>query len=179
MIKTSPIFPESATGLDDRKDDFFKILSKWDDLEGKGPLALCYALDHQYTDMGINLASLKGVDYPRACFVVDCCRETNRFNVFFASLQKVVTIAVEEEEEIEQSRLQIKHVVHSGGFRPPGALDMSDSLLIHNNLYNSRHPDVDIGAQYLGNQYSDVKQIYKDTVCTLLNLTCASFSRLL
>lgn len=159
LINASSGPPQSAAGLDAQIDRFCQVLAEW---RYEGPECLCYALDYQYTDTGLKLASLKGNDYYRARYVVDSCGKASGFCVLLASLQKVVSFPNDEGGE-EECELWLDRIVDIEGFTLRKSLSIAEECLLQ-RLYDSRDPDNQAGGEHLGNQHANLKQFYNDTV---------------
>lgn len=138
--------------------------------------ALCYALEYRYTEDGLDISRLKGCDYQRTRFVADVCGRDGRFQVFLAHLHKVVKRANDEGgEDDEEMMTQLGPIKTLEGFKlkPSQSLVIPEDLIIKSPHYpadlwepeEQRHPDVQFGGEYLGNQHDDLTKTYTDTVC--------------
>ncbi|MCJ1243689.1 hypothetical protein MMC30_000886 [Trapelia coarctata] len=161
-------FPQSAAGLDAQISRFCQALAEWRSLDG-GLACLCYAFDHQYTNAGFNLASLKADDYHRARYIVESCEKSGDFCVLFASLQKIVTFDNDEGgEENLNSGLRLERIVDKEGFMLREYLNISEDCLLQRGLYDSRDPDSQSGGEYMGNQHAEIEQLYDDRVMLIV-----------
>lgn len=122
-------------------------------------------MDHQYTDAGLKLATLKGDDYYRARYVADACNKVGDFCALLASMQKVVTFPNGEEgEEYAKSFLRLDNIVDLEGHKLGTSLKIPNNILLQQRLYISRLHDSQIGGEYTGNDYANFDQLYNNTV---------------
>ena len=147
--------------MDAQLSRFCQTLTEWRTL-GEPPV-LCYALDHQYTDAALKLASLKGDDYFRARYVIDACAKADGFFVLLAELKKVTTLDHSEFDEDPRSELQLDRVVDLTGSMLVAGQVIDEEYLVQ-DLYSGRGPDIQQGGEYLGNQHVEIDRIYNDTV---------------
>ena len=112
----------------------------------------------------MKLGNLKRIDYHRARFVAECCEKSERFNVFFSCMKRSVSY-YEECEDDASDVINLDHIVDKTGFQFASSLEIPESFLMQNWLYDSRHPDENTGGEYLGNQNAEIEQIHNDTVC--------------
>ncbi|KAL9005009.1 MAG: hypothetical protein Q9188_002190 [Gyalolechia gomerana] len=170
LIYTSQFPYQSASALDARIEHFTEALTRWQDLI-HAPEYLAYPLDHQYTDRNLKLAQLKGDDYHRARHVAQGCAAHGEFYVFLANMELCITDPNGEEEEEAQSALSLCHVVDLEGsdLSMYNTMDISGTLLLHGTSYTDRQPDIQRGGNYLGNQYAEIDQFFKDSLSSALN----------
>ena len=143
-------------------------MTRWQNLEDV-PQYLAYPLDHQYTDRDLRLARLKGDDYPRARHVAQSCAVHGEFYILLANMSMHITDPNNESEEPEESELLLSHIVDLEGFTLSiyDSLKISDTLLLQGISYSDREPDVQRGGNYMGNQYAEIDQFFKDSVSAL------------
>ena len=143
-------------------------MTRWQNLEDV-PQYLAYPLDHQYTDRDLRLARLKGDDYPRARHVAQSCAVHGEFYILLANMSMHITDPNDENEEPEESELLLSHIVDLEGFTLSiyDSLKISDTLLLQGISYSDREPDVQRGGNYMGNQYAEIDQFFKDSVSAL------------
>ncbi|KAL2057964.1 hypothetical protein ABVK25_001581 [Lepraria finkii] len=159
----------SASALDARTGHFAQALTRWQNLEDV-PQYLAYPLDHQYTDRDLRLARLKGDDYPRARHVAQSCAVHGEFYILLANMSMHITDPNDENEEPEESELLLSHIVDLEGFTLSiyDSLKISDTLLLQGISYSDREPDVQRGGNYMGNQYAEIDQFFKDSVMIIV-----------
>ena len=80
-----------------------------------------------------------------------------------------ITDPNDEYEEPEESELLLSHIVDLEGFTLSiyDSLKISDTLLLQGISYSDREPDVQRGGNYMGNQYAEIDQFFKDSVSAL------------
>lgn len=74
-----------------------------------------------------------------------------------------------EDQDPEESELLLSHIVGLEGSNLSvyDTLKMSDTLLLQGISYSDREPDAQRGGNYLGNQYAEIDQVFKDSVSLL------------
>ncbi|KAL9123997.1 MAG: hypothetical protein Q9217_006630, partial [Psora testacea] len=161
---------QSASALDERIGHFTQRLTRWQTLKD-APQFLAYPLDHQYTDRDLRLARLKGEDYHRARYVAQSCAMHGEFYVLLANMAMHITDPNDENESEEgESELLLSHIVDLEGsnLSVHVSLTISESLLLRGISYSDREPDVHRGGNYMGNQYAEIDQIFKDSVMIIV-----------
>ena len=156
----------SASTLDTQIGDFAKTLRQW---RRSGDNFFAYALEHQYTDVGLRLSQLKGDDYHRVCQVTQSCAQTHEFYVLLASIEMCITNMNCEEETESESKLRLTRIVNLEGFNllVYSALSIPETKLLQEEFYCDRDPDTQCGGEYMGNQHAEIEQFFKDSVSEL------------
>ncbi|KAL8994600.1 MAG: hypothetical protein Q9169_005479 [Polycauliona sp. 2 TL-2023] len=159
----------SASALDLPIQNFTQTLARWQDLKNS-PLYLAYPLDHQYTNRHLKLSHLKGDDLYRARHIARSCAAHGLFHVFLGNMEMCITDPNNEEEEEEVSVLSLCRVVSPAGFDLTihDTLDLSTTNLSRGASYEDRRPDVPRGGNYVGNQYTEIDQFFKDSVLVMV-----------
>lgn len=162
-VSTSP--PQSASALDVRIGKFTQALTRWQGLQ-HGHTYLAYPLDHQYMDRDLKLAHLKGNDFHRACHVAQSCEAHGKYYLLLGNMEMRITNQNDEEEMEDSVVLSLDHLVDPRGFDLliGSTLSISTDNLLRGQSYEDREPDVQRGGNYLGNQYAEIDQFFKDTV---------------
>lgn len=121
------------------------------------------------------MGRLKGEDYHRAHYVAGACNKVDDFCFLLARMQKFVRWPNEEGGEEEKRAEMLLRIVDIEGFGLATELRIPEGFLVVRNLYDDRDPDVQDGAQYLGNSHGVIKQTYNDSVGAFLkaqSLSC-------
>ena len=94
------------------------------------------------------------------------------FYILLANMELHISDPNTEEEEEESKEISLTHVVDLDGFSLSiyNSLTISDTCFLHDMSYNDREPDVQQGGNYLGNQYAEIDQFFKDSVSALNDL---------
>ncbi|KAL8938341.1 MAG: hypothetical protein Q9216_003942 [Gyalolechia sp. 2 TL-2023] len=173
LVNTSHIPYQSASALDVQIEQFAQALTQWQDLED-APEYLAYPLAHQYTNQNLRLAQLKGDDYHRARHVAQGCAAHGKFYVLLANMEMCMTDRNCEEEEEVESQLILCRVVDLQGSNLSmyNAMNISDEFILHGSSYDDRQPDVQRGGNYLGNQYAEIEQFFKDSALVIVPSNC-------
>ncbi|KAL8764944.1 MAG: hypothetical protein Q9209_007808 [Squamulea sp. 1 TL-2023] len=170
LINYSPGPPRSASALDARIVQFTKALTRWQDLQDE-PYYLAYPLDHQYTDRDLKLAHLKGDDFYRARHVAQSCEAHGKYYMLLGNMEMCITNQNGEEEMEEEAVLSLDHLVDPQGFDLliSSTRIISTTNLLRGESYEDREPDAQRGGNYLGNQYAEIDQFFKDSVSVAAN----------
>ena len=122
---------------------------------------------HQYTNRGLRLALLKGIDFCRAHHVAQSCVKHGDFYALLANMvmHRNDPNCEEEQREIE-STLYLTHIVDLDGFNLSvhQSLAIPEMSLIHSIYDNDRDPDDRCGGYYVGNQYAEIDETFNDSV---------------
>ncbi|KAI4287667.1 MAG: hypothetical protein L6R35_003073 [Caloplaca aegaea] len=171
LINRSPGPPQSASALDARINQFTQALTRWQDLQDK-PFYLAYPLDHEYTDRDLKLAYLKGNDFYRARHVAQSCEAHGKYYMLLGNMEMCITDPNSEEEMEKDSVLSLDHIVDPQGFNLliASTRTISTTNLLRGESYEDREPDTQRGGNYLGNQYAEIDQFFKDS--TLIIVPC-------
>lgn len=123
-------------------------------------------LDHDYSQQNLKLAQLKGNDYHRARYVAQGCAAHGDFYVLLANIEMCITDQNCEESEEPESQLSLGDIVDvQGSFLSMHKnINISDGFLLNGASYHDREPDVQRGGNYLGNQYAEIDQFFRDSV---------------
>lgn len=165
LINRSPGPPQSASALDARIDQFTQALTRWQDLQDQ-PFYLAYPLDHEYTDRDLKLAYLKGDDFYRARHVAQSCEAHGKYYMLLGNMEMCITDQNSEEEMEKEAVLSLDHIVDPQGFNLliASTRTISTTNLLRGESYEDREPDTQRGGNYLGNQYAEIDQFFKDSV---------------
>ncbi|KAL8731000.1 MAG: hypothetical protein Q9166_003651 [cf. Caloplaca sp. 2 TL-2023] len=165
LINHSPGPPRSASALDARIGQFTQALTRWQDLQDE-PYYLAYPLDHQYTDRDLKLTHLKGDDFYRARHVAQSCEAHGKYYMLLGNMEMCITNQNGEEEMEEEAVLSLDHIVDPQGFDLliASTRTISTTNLLRGKSYEDREPDAQRGGNYLGNQYAEIDQFFKDSV---------------
>ncbi|KAL8855247.1 MAG: hypothetical protein Q9198_010874, partial [Flavoplaca austrocitrina] len=162
--------PNSASALDARIGQFTQALTRWQELVEE-PYYLAYPLDHQYTDRDLKLAQLKGDDFYRARHIAQGCEAHGEYYMLLGNMEMCITNQNGEVEEKEEAMLLLDRLVDPQGFNLliGSTLRISTDNLLRGESYEDREPDTQRGGNYLGNQYAEIDQFFKDSVSVAAN----------
>ena len=165
LINHSPGPSRSASVLDAQIDQFTQALTRWQELQVK-PRYLAYPLDHQYTPRDLKLAHLKGDDFYRARHVARSCEAHGGYYMLLGNMEMCITNPNSEEEMEEEAVLSLCRIVDPQGFDlfTRSSISISTDNLLRGRSYENREPDVQRGGNYMGNQYAEIDQFFKDSV---------------
>ncbi|KAL8991463.1 MAG: hypothetical protein Q9177_000135 [Variospora cf. flavescens] len=169
LINRSPGPPQSASALDARIDQFTQALTRWQDLQDQ-PFYLAYPLDHEYTDRDLKLAYLKGDDFYRARHVAQSCEAHGKYYMLLGNMEMCITDQNSEEEMEKEAVLSLDHIVDPQGFNLliASTRTISTTNLLRGESYEDREPDTQRGGNYLGNQYAEIDQFFKDSTLIIV-----------
>ncbi|KAL8707410.1 MAG: hypothetical protein Q9220_007555 [cf. Caloplaca sp. 1 TL-2023] len=164
LINHSGASSQSAAALDAQIGRFTRALTRWQSLDDH-PNYLGYPLDHQYTDRALKLTHLKGNDFYQARHVVQSCAAHGEYYTFLGNVEMCVTNQNCEEEQEDETQLSLCHIVNmEGDDLLYNKICISETNLLHGDSYEDRKPDVQCGGNYMGNQYAEIEQFFKDSV---------------
>ncbi|KAL8838115.1 MAG: hypothetical protein Q9170_002256 [Blastenia crenularia] len=168
LINGSQGSSRSASALDARIGEFTQALTTWQDLTG-APRYLAYPLDHQYTNRDLKLAHLKGNDFYRAHHVAQSCAAHGEYYMLLGNMEMCITDRNDEEEMEKESALSLFQIVDPQGYDLINStIEISTTNLLRGESYEDRAPDVQRGGNYLGNQYAEIDQFFRDSVLILV-----------
>ncbi|KAL8893888.1 MAG: hypothetical protein Q9192_004827, partial [Flavoplaca navasiana] len=164
LINHTPGPPGSASALDARISQFTEALTQWQDLQDE-PDYLAYPLNYQYTDRNLKLAHLKGDDFYRARHVAQSCEAHGKYYMLLGNMEMCITNQNGEEEMEDEAMLSLDRLVDPQGFNLliGSTRRISTDNLLHGESYEDREPDTQRGGNYLGNQYAEIDQFFKDS----------------
>lgn len=113
------------------------------------------------------LPRLKGDDYYRARHVAQSCAVHGDFYFFLANISMHIKDPNCEDGRFEeQSELLLSHIVdHKGSnLSVYDSLNIPEAQLLLGISYSDREPDVQRGVNYMGNQYAEIDQFFKNSV---------------
>ncbi|KAL8820946.1 MAG: hypothetical protein Q9223_000934 [Gallowayella weberi] len=171
LINHSPGPPRSASALDAQISQFTEALTRWQNLQDE-PHYLAYPLDHQYTDRDLKLARLKGGDFYQARHAAQSCEAHCKYYMLLGNMEMCLTNQNTEDEMEDEAVLQLDRIVDPQGFDLliHSTRTISTTNLLHGQSYEDRVPDTQRGGNYLGNQYAEIDQFFKDS--TLIIVPC-------
>ncbi|KAL9634325.1 MAG: hypothetical protein Q9204_003043 [Flavoplaca sp. TL-2023a] len=162
-------FTRSASALDARIGQFTQALTRWQELVDD-PHYLAYPLDHQYTDRDLKLAHLKGGDFYRARHIVQSCEAHGEYYMLLGNMEMCITNQNSEEEMEDEAVLSLDRLVDPQGFNLliGSTLRISTDNLLRGESYEDREPNTQRGGNYLGNQYAEIDQFFKDSTLIII-----------
>jgi len=169
-------------------DDLRRLLKHWQSNTSSNKGSSCdrviHILDHEYTEQGLKLQSLKGRDLDVARVLCETCSATG-FLCFLASCEKEVFGSCEENFDY-YSRYDNYESEYSGGYheiidvcdtslRLKRIVDMNGKLVAENisiveedfleeNPFEDKTPDGEDYSGYTGNEGANATHWYRDTV---------------
>lgn len=177
----------SASAMNAQIKRLTRTLSSWESLQSP-PAFLAYPLAHQYTLRSLSLASLKGIDYFHALYLVNGCAQHGGFYAFLAQINMHELVECEFDDGSRENRRQYLHrifdlegtelypIKDSPSEKETELYPMKDSQsekelektsLLRPINYSERAADSRVGGGYMGNQHADVEEVYSDVVSIL------------
>jgi len=139
-------------------------LIRWDSLAQPFGSAVAYILDHQYTTRDLSLAYLKGQDYHRAQCVAQSCAAHGGLYLLFGNMEMSWTYDVDDEDDKIKSLGLFTRVNLDGIQINKDVLVIPEEMVLNGTDYEHRHPDIEKGGEYMGNEHAEIEQFFKDSV---------------
>jgi len=172
LVNTSTHSTLSAGILDSQMSVFLDILNQWKAWEAQLP-ALVHPLSYQYTANGLISARLKGNDFHLAKRVMQGCARDGQICVLLANMEVQLTDSNGEDDSSSQTdeKIFLEHVVDTeGSALSVGSLRIAGTILTRPVIDDNRAPDVQQGGNYLGNQYAEIDQFYRNSVGSTIKM---------
>ena len=95
------------------------------------------------------------------------------FYILLANMELHISDPNCEDDLEESEEISLTHIVDLDGFSLSiyKSQTISDTCFLHEMSYNGREPDVQRGGNYLGNQYAEIDQFFKDSVSAFDDLS--------
>ncbi|KAL8669092.1 MAG: hypothetical protein Q9168_006301 [Polycauliona sp. 1 TL-2023] len=170
LINQSPDTPRSASALAAELGQFTEALTRWQNLENE-PHYLAYPLNHQYTNRDLKLACLKGDDFYRACHVAQSCEAHGAYYMILGNMEMRISSSGDYENvEEEEAVLSLDHIVDAQGYDLliSSTRSISTANLLCGGSYEDRDPDVQHEGGYMGNEYAENEQLFKDSTLIIV-----------
>jgi len=172
----------------DAHDGLRRLLKQWqsDISSSKGISCdrVIHLLDHEYTEQGLKLQSLKGRDLDVVHVLCEACSATG-FLCFLASCEKEVYGSCEENfgyssrfrnygsgyggdyheiVDVCDTSLRLNRIVDMNGELVAENVDINEEDFLEENPFEDREPDDEDYSGYTGNEGVSATQWYRDTV---------------
>ncbi|OIW30426.1 hypothetical protein CONLIGDRAFT_699866 [Coniochaeta ligniaria NRRL 30616] len=125
---------------------------------------LYYPLEHQYTQVSLSLANMKGRDAAVCQILHQACLDCGIF-LLFGHLNREV---FEDEDELQDEvSLKLETVYSPEGTKIASKICVDESGILRTGLFD-RSPDSHSGHEYTGNEHSPAVSRYHETVVILI-----------
>ena len=167
----------------DAHDGLRRLLRQWESDICSNQGSLCdlvvHLLDHEYTEQGLKLQSLKGRDLDVVRALREACSAT-RFTCFLASCEKMVYGGCEDNYsyggrynsygdsheivDVYDTSLCLKRIVEMNGKLVAENVGINEKDFLNENPFEGRAPDDEDYSGYTGNEGVSATQWYRHTV---------------
>lgn len=183
----------------DAHDGVRRLLRQWQSDIYSSQSSLCelviHLLDHEYTEQGLKLQSLKGRDLDVVRAIREACSAT-RFLCFLASCEKTVYGGCEDNYsyrgryhsyddsyddcheivEVYDTSLCLKRIVDMNGKLVAENVGINKEDFLNENPFDGRAPDDEDYSGYTGNEGVSATQYYRHTAIVIVpKMTVAGF----
>jgi hypothetical protein len=153
----------SAESLYKQSEVLATLLLGWHSIPDRDTM-LFYPLDHQYTQVSLSLANMKGRDAAVSQILYKTCSDRGIF-LFFGHLNG----EAEYESEHEIS-LELGTVYSCDGQEIASDIRVDESRILRTGLFD-RDPDSEHEEQYTGNEHTPAVSRYRETASTPCNIS--------